>query len=176
MLSNGLNSSGGSRIEIGRISGASGIRGEVKLFHYSGEQERLAGVEVFYFSETEDCAYRVESMRVQGRTPIVKLAGVDGRAAAESLIDRKVFVEISALNPLEDGRYYVADLIGASVEDETGKSLGRVSRIEDNPAHDLLHVEGASGIFLLPFIDIFVLEVDPVEKRIRIRLPEGLVK
>jgi 16S rRNA processing protein RimM len=176
MLSGRMNSSAEGRIEIGRISGASGIRGEVKLFHYSGECERLVGVEEFYFSESEGGVYRVENLRMQGRTPIVKLAGVDGRTAAEALIGFKVFVEISALNPLEDGRYYVVDLIGASVEDESGKVFGRVSRIEDNPAHDLLHVTRDEGDFLLPFIDIFVLDVDPIAKRIIIRPPEGLAK
>jgi 16S rRNA processing protein RimM len=175
-------------IEIGKISGAAGIRGELKLYHYSGERERLAGVgELFLESEEGDpepCS--VVSVRYTGKTPILKLAEVSDRNAAEMLRGRRVFARKKDLAPLDADSYYVRDLIGASVCDAAGSVLGEVCDIIDNPAHDILVISGAeetgSGTrkFMLPFVDVFILAVErnaeglPV--KITVNLPDGLME
>jgi 16S rRNA processing protein RimM len=164
------------KIHIGKISGASGLKGELKLFHYSGERERIAGIgELFLRSNTEMRRVEVESMRVQGRTPILKFAGIDDRNAAESLIGAEVFAESESLVPLEDDQFYVTELVGLRVEDERLGYLGDVAEVIDNPAHDILRISGANGEWLLPMIDVFVLNVDTENGRISVRAPEGLI-
>ncbi|MDR1068493.1 MAG: ribosome maturation factor RimM [Clostridiales Family XIII bacterium] len=175
-------------IEIGKISGAAGIRGELKLYHYSGERERLAGVgELFLESpggDPQPCA--VVSVRYAGKTPILKLGEVTDRSAAEALRGRRVFAREGDLAPLDADSYYVKDLIGASVCDASGNALGTVSDIIDNPAHDLLVIESAAETenitrkFMLPFVDVFILAVErnvegfPV--KITASLPDGLTE
>jgi 16S rRNA processing protein RimM len=164
------------KIHIGRVSGAFGVKGEVKLFHYSGEGERIAGIgELFLHSEAGEKRVTVESLRFNGRTPIVKFGGVDDRNAAEALIGSEVFAEVGSLAPLEDEQFYVTDLVGLRVEDEQMGYLGDVVEVIDNPAHDILRVSGARGEWLLPMVDVFVLDIDTEAGRISVRTPEGII-
>jgi 16S rRNA processing protein RimM len=163
------------KIHIGKISGASGLKGEIKLFHYSGESERIAGIgELFLQLNADMRRVEVESLRIQGRTPILKFVGIDDRNAAESLIGAEVFAASESLAPLEDGQFYVTELVGLSVEDERMGYLGDVAEVIDNPAHDILRISGANGEWLLPMIDVFILNIDTEHRRISVRVPEGL--
>ncbi|MDR0357620.1 MAG: ribosome maturation factor RimM [Clostridiales Family XIII bacterium] len=165
-----------NKINIGKISGVFGVKGELKLFHYSGERERIAGMkELFLHSDEGMRRMEVESLRYSGKTPILKLAGTDDRNAAESYIGAEVFVLFDRLVPPEEGRYYVADLIGLRVEDERGEYLGDAAEIIDNPAHDILRVTSADGDWMLPMVDVFVLSVDTEAGRIEVRVPDGLI-
>jgi 16S rRNA processing protein RimM len=178
----------GELIEIGKVSGAVGIKGEIKIHHYSGESERLAGVgEFFLESDGDPEPFAMKSIRYNGRTPILSLGGVDNRNAAEALRGRRVFVRRENLAQLEAGGYYVSDLIGVAVEDEGGNNLGSVVEILDNPAHDILVVQprinesdGKTKNFFVPFVDVFILGVDVDEDgapvKIRVSLPEGLAE
>jgi 16S rRNA processing protein RimM len=178
----------GELIEIGKVSGAAGIKGEIKIHHYSGERERLAGVgEFFLEADGERESFSVESIRYNGRTPILSLCGVDNRNAAEALRGRRVFARREDLAPLEADGYYVNDLTGVAVEDGDGNHLGSVSEILDNPAHDILVVQpradstgGQAKNFFVPFVDVFILGVDVdaggIPVKIRVSLPEGLAE
>jgi 16S rRNA processing protein RimM len=172
-------------IEIGKVSGAVGIRGEIKVYHYSGERERLAGVmEFFLETDGDPKPFGVKSMRYNGRSPVLALDGIEDRNSAEALRGRKVFVRPGDLPPPGEDEFYVRDLIGALVEDSEGHMLGRVTEIIDNPAHDILVVSPEGGEqkknFMLPFVDVFILSVEHGEKgvpaRISVKLPEGLLE
>jgi 16S rRNA processing protein RimM len=152
-------------IRIGRIAGASGLRGEVKLYHESGDIESLSRAASLFLcnQEAQDLvSYAVVSLRVQGRTPILGLCGVTDRNGAEALIGSDVYVDEDAIRPTEEDAYLVSDLIGLAVVDAvTGAEIGRVLGVVDNPAHDLLEVRGGDGRnLLIPMADVFIKGVD----------------
>ncbi|GHU65363.1 ribosome maturation factor RimM [Clostridia bacterium] len=172
------------QIKIGKITGAAGLRGEVKLYHESGDDESLSRAsslflcpptkdlidqKVVQFSADQPVAqspcprrYTVVSLRIRGRTPIIGLAGVNDRNAAEALIGSEVFADKDTIRPTEEDAYLVSDLIGLRViETGTGNEIGLVQGIVDNPAHDLLEVarEG-KGSLLIPMADVFIKEVN----------------
>jgi 16S rRNA processing protein RimM len=168
-------------IEIGKVSGAAGVKGEIKLYHYSGERERLAGIrELFFKSENGMEAYPVDSIRYagNGKTPIIKSARVTDRNAAEALIGRPAFVRADDLTPLDADSYYTRDFTGVEVCSADGALVGTVKEIVDNPAHDILLVEHEGGSFMLPLVDVFILSIEsgsdgrPV--RIVAELPAGI--
>ncbi|MDR2609831.1 MAG: ribosome maturation factor RimM [Clostridiales Family XIII bacterium] len=170
-------------IEIGKVSGAAGVKGEIKLYHYSGERERLAGIrELFFKSEEESEPYPVDSVRYvgNGKTPIIKSARIADRNAAEALVGKRVFVRQRDLAPLDEDSYYVRDLIGAEVYGADNALLGTVKEIVDNPAHDILVVERESGDFMLPFVDVFITSIqfgtDGGPARVTATLPDGLTE
>jgi 16S rRNA processing protein RimM len=194
-----------NRIRIGKIVGVSGLKGELKLFHDSGERERLVGVKTLFFLRGVDSfraddegftTERVLSIRYHGKTPVLKIAGIETRDDAERYIGVFVYVDRNALAPLEEDSYFVEDIVGFSVVDEAGKTLGRISGVLDNPAHDILriapmtpeevlaedsardstHAAEAKNEILLPMVDVFVRNVDTEARRVVVRLPAGLVE
>ena len=154
------------KIKIGRIVGAAGLRGEVKLYHDSGDTESLSRATSLFLcdenAETISDTYDIVSLRVHGRTPIIGFVGITDRNAAEALIGKIVFVDEDAIRPTEDDAYLVSDLISLSVLDvNSGEEIGRVSGIVDNPAHDLLEVTSDDeSIMLIPMADVFIKEIN----------------
>jgi 16S rRNA processing protein RimM len=172
-------------IKIGKISGASGIRGEIKLFHDSGERERIAGIDELFLSRNGRGAeggvpqrVKILSMRYAGKTPILSVRGIETREGAESLIGAVVYVRKDALAPLDEDSYYVEDLAGLAVVDEGGGLIGEVAGTIDNPAHDILRIvpDGGDEEILLPMVDEFVLSASIGEGRIVVRLPDGIAE
>jgi 16S rRNA processing protein RimM len=153
-------------IKIGRITAAAGLKGEVKLYHESGDAESLARAASLFLGNNQalrtPAPYTILSLRIQGRTPILGLSGVSDRNAAEALIGSDVYVDEDVIRPTEEDAYLVSDLIGLRVIDtDTGVEIGRVQGVVDNPAHDLLEVARAGAKNLLvPLADVFIKEVN----------------
>jgi 16S rRNA processing protein RimM len=172
------------RIKIGKISAASGLHGEVKLFHDSGEHERLAGIEELFLSvkRGESAGQNLKSIKVlklrfQGKIPILTLEGITTRSEAEAIIGAEVYADRESLAPLDEDSYYVSDLIGLNVADKTHGDLGKVTGILDNPAHDILRIGDEFGKeILLPLIDEFIISVDTEAALIKVKIPKGLTE
>jgi len=166
------------KLKIGKIAGAFGVRGEVKLFHFSGERERIAEIKELYLRETH--RYGVQSIRYSGKTPILKLEGVSERSAAETLYGADVYVSPESLTPLDSDSYYVEDLIGMSVIGTDGAYIGIITDVIDNPAHDILTIarggDGPAAEFFLPLADVFVHGIDSAARVVTVDLPEGLME
>jgi len=164
------------RIRIGKISAAQGLRGEVRLFHDSGDEEALRRLSsLFLRSGGRETEYRIEWMRMQKRTPILKLSGIEDRGAAEAVKDADVFALLNESRPDEEGAYLVSDLIGLEVFNDENRDIayGRILSVIDNPAHDIIEIETEGEVRLLPFIDTFIREVDTTAGRVHIVPPEG---
>jgi 16S rRNA processing protein RimM len=171
------------KLLIGKVSGAAGLKGEIKLFHYSGERERIAGIGELFFlhggaAEGALVRRKVLSMRYSGKTPILLVEGIATRDEAEGLAGASVYADRAALAPLDDGGYYVDEITGFTVSDKGGGLIGRVSGVLDNPAHDILRIapEGGGLEILLPMVDTFVLLVDTDVENITVRMPDGLAE
>ncbi|HTV15495.1 MAG TPA: ribosome maturation factor RimM [Acidobacteriaceae bacterium] len=112
---------------------------------------------------------------------ILKLQGVDSITAAEGVRGCHVAVPAAERAPLESGSWYAADLIGCRVID-LNRSAAEIGQIVDidrgSSSTDLLVVRGAgSGAadLLIPFVRAYLVRVEPAERRVEMRLPEGLV-
>ena len=154
-------------IEVGRITKAHGIRGEV-LVHLTGDRlERVAPGAVLTTKDGRALTVRHASAH-QGKW-IVAFAGINDRTTAESLHATPLFAE-----PIEDPHtLFVHDLIGSTVVDaHTGAELGVVESVEANPASDLLVLAGTDGQGLIPAR--FVVDRDD-HGRLRVDVPEGLL-
>jgi 16S rRNA processing protein RimM len=168
-------------IRIGKITGASGVKGEIKLFHDSGERERIAGIEELFFRAGQGAGAgslvrrKVLAMRYRGKTPILLVEGIGTRSAAEALVGAEVYAERQALRPLDEDSYYVEAIVGCAVVRESGERIGEVTGVLDNPAHDILRIAREDGEeLLLPMIDRFVLSIDTEAKVVTVRPPDGL--
>ena len=166
------------KIRIGRISGAQGLRGEVKLFHDSGDENALKRLtSLFLRRGEEETPFRIEWYRMQKRTPVFKLEGVDGRDAAEALVGCAAYSLEEESRPIGDGAWFVDDIVGleARIADGDGgcAAVGKVMGMIDNPAHDILEIGVGGAVRLLPFVDAFVPEVRPDAGYILVTPPKG---
>jgi len=164
------------KIKIGRVTGAQGLRGEMRIFHDSGDDDALKRVSsLFLCSGGVFEEFAVEGLRMQKRTPVLKLAGVEDRTTAEAKIGAEVYALLDEAKPDEDGAWLVSDLVGLDVKiaGEGGGKDGKILNVISNPAHDLLEIGTGEGVLLLPFVDVFIREVDMKAGVLTIDPPAG---
>ena len=157
----------GRLIEVGQITGAFGVNGRVKVKPYTQSPGNILDYSPWTINAggvvNQHC---VLSSRIQGNALIVRLEGVDDRDAAIGLRGAVIIVARSALPPPLPGEYYWVDLVGLDVITEDGCLLGKVSRLMETGANDVLEVSG-DRTRLLPFVrDQYIKEVNLEEGRI----------
>ena len=136
------------RIALAAVAGAHGVKGEVRLKLFSESIASLKRHEKLYVGGTER---RLVAIR-EGKAPVARFAGIDGRSAAEALRGQLVEVDRAALPPLGEDEYYHADLIGLPAASLDGKAVGTVVAVENYGAGDLLEIEDTAGKrSLIPF-------------------------
>ncbi|MGH8739418.1 MAG: ribosome maturation factor RimM [Burkholderiales bacterium] len=146
------------------MAGSYGVRGWVKVAPEPGSQEGLAGAKEWWIGAD---AYQVGGARVHGATVVGKLAGIETREQALALKGQAVAVPREALPAPEEGRYYLADLVGLEVVNEQGEPLGVVRQTYSNGAHDVIEVVG-ERTRLIPWVAAVVKEVSLFKKQIHV--------
>ena len=96
----------GTMVNIGKIVGAAGLKGEVKIFSYSGQLQRYNEVKSLYLGKKEE-VFEIENVRFMKNTPIVKFFAVNDRNAAEKLRGFEVYIDEDDLSELPEGEFYV---------------------------------------------------------------------
>ncbi len=167
----------GDLILIGRIVGAHGIHGALKIYSYAESEDLFADQEELILIDPAGTRnrYAVAAVKAHKKSIRLNLKHVETRDQAEGLRGADVYIPKSGLPPLEEGTYYWVDLIGLAVRTTEGRELGRVAEIIPTGANDVYVVrnEGDAEV-LIPAIDSVVLEIDLQKGCIRVELPEGL--
>jgi 16S rRNA processing protein RimM len=150
---------------MGRVAGAYGVRGWLKVAPGGGVRDALAGVPEWWIGGR---VYAVGEAKVHGAAVIAKLAGLESREQAESLRGEEVCVRRATLPQPSEGHYYLADLVGLEVVNEQGARLGVVKRLFSNGAQDVMEVAG-ERTYLMPWVPSVVKEVDLARGRITVQ-------
>ena len=132
------------KVVLGRISGAHGLKGEVRIRPYTERPEDIGS----YGPVTANPGGRllkVKVMRLVKDGVIARIDGVTDRTMAEALKGLELEVEREALPKPEEDEYYHADLIGLAVDDEAGKRLGTVKAVQNFGGGDILEIAPESG-------------------------------
>lgn len=156
-------------IEIGKIVGTHGIKGEVKLTPWTDDVGNLLELEEFYLED--GTAMHVEASRVHKNVMIIKFREAADMNEAEAQRGKILFTEKV---PLPEGRYYIQDLIGLeAVTNE--KVFGKLTDVFNTGANDVYEIRTNDGKALyLPVIDGVIDRVDLEENKIYVTIPEGL--
>jgi len=138
--------------------------------------DRFRQLERAFLGREEDNLREVEVAwaRPRGRDVVVKFVGVDSPEEARKLQGESVWVPREEAVPLEEGSYYIPDLLGMEVVDEEGEVLGVLEDVWALPANDVYVVRRGGKEVLLPATEEVVREVDVKARRIVVRLLEGL--
>jgi 16S rRNA processing protein RimM len=140
---------GDKPVVLGAISGAHGVKGEVRLKLFG---EGVDSLKRHKQVDVDGRPFALADVRVISGGAIARLSGIADRAAAEALRGRLVAIPRSALPPLAEGEYYHADLIGLPCRDRKGEALGIVVAVDNFGAGDLIEIERPDGKrALVPF-------------------------
>lgn len=160
---------------IGRIVKPHGVRGEVRVEIITDLPERFTWLETVYVGEEDPKEVGVESVRFHKNFVLVKLAGYDTRESAVELRAQMLLVPEDEGIPLEDGEYYLYQLVGLAVYTDEGEHLGEVVEVLETKANNVFIVDGPRGEVLLPDTDEVILDIDFEDGRIEVHLLPGLI-
>jgi len=167
-------------LSIGKIVGAHGIKGVVKVFSYAESQSRYqSGMQlVLKDSHGNRFVHTVIWAKPHAKTVLLSLDGIQERSQAEAVIGSELFIEKAGLEELDEGSYYWNDLLGLAVYSVNGEYLGELSAIIPTGSNDVYVVKQSKSKsqaeVLIPALVSVVKEVDLDRKIMRVDLPEGL--
>lgn len=164
-----------TRVCVGAIAGAFGVRGEVRLKSFCADPAAIAD----YGPLTSEDGTRQFTLTLG--QPVTsgfsaRIEGVNSKEAADALRGVRLCVDRASLPDLPDDEFYHADLIGLDVLDTGGTHLGTVKAVLNHGAGDILEVvaAGQSEPILLPFTLGVVPTVDLTAGRLITDPPDGV--
>lgn len=162
---------------LGKITKAQGLRGEVKIFAFSGQPENFMGYQELVLvnkTGTQSPPLAVENLRIQGKTVIVKLASITDRNQAEAIEGMGVLLAKDLLPEPAVDEYYWYRYEGKLVKDLSGRKIGRVENLFSNGAQDILVVKSGKEEILIPITNNIV--VRETTEELIVDPPSGLLE
>ncbi len=162
-------------LECAKIINTHGVRGDVKLESLCDSPEVLASLGRVFFAEGGKYReVRVLRASVFKSFVLASLDGIDDMDKATALKGKMLYAAREDFD-LDEGDYFIADLIGLPVIDELdGKVYGRLSEVINRGASDIYVVKTESGERMMPAVPEFVKRID-LEKGIFVKVISGLL-
>lgn len=163
-------------IVIGKISKPRGIKGEIRVLPLTDNPDRfnlLTEIEVETERETSTL-FDVEKCSFTSKEVILKLKGIDTRNQAEELKGCYITIREKQTISLEEGNYFVYEIIGLKAFDENGTPLGEVIEVRSNPGNDIYVLKKGDKEHLIPAVKEFITDIDLENKTMTIKVIEGL--
>lgn len=161
------------RICVGAISGAFGVKGDVRLKSFCAQPEAIAAYAPLWTKDGKR-SFTLKLTSGSGGGLTVRLSGVTTKEEADALRGVELYADRDKLPNLPDDEFYHSDLIGLEVLDTGGAHLGHVRAVHNHGAGDILEVfgPGLTTTLLLPFTKAIVPTVDLTQRRIIADPPE----
>ena len=160
-------------LEIGKITSIFGIKGEVKVQPWCDSPEMLCEFDTLYWKS--GTPVEIEYSRVQKNMAVLKIKGINDADSAQKLRNHVLYMNRDDVE-LEEGSYFIADLIGLTVSDSaTGEVYGTLSDVTETGANDVYHITSESGrLLLIPAIPEVIDEIDLENSIMKITPLKGL--
>ena len=158
------------RIVIGRVGAPHGIRGDLRIIPLTDFPERFIALrEVMVGDEL----LHIEQMKPQGKNILMRFREYGVREEAQRLTGQLLTVTRAEAAPLDEGEYYVFDIVGLTVYDEEGHELGTVENVLKTGSNDVYVVRAEDGReILIPALRAVVLAIDVPGGRMTVRFPQ----
>ena len=159
-------------ILVGRVTGAFGVRGEVRLSSYTAEPQALLAYRDLKCEDGSPALTLTGGRPAKGGV-VARAKEIETREDAEALRGLKLYIPRDVLPEPEEDEFYVTDLIGLAVESPAGELLGRVKDVRDFGAGDILEIQPPQGAsWYLPFTREAVPEVHIAQGKVIAVKPE----
>lgn len=164
-------------LRVGVITTTHGLRGEVKVFPTTDDPGRFKELKmVFLDTGKELLPLELEGVKFFKQLAILKFKGIDDINEIEKYRGKDLLIHREDAVELEEGEYFIFDLIDSTVYTEDGKELGTLIEIMTTAANDVYVVKTLAGKeLLIPSIKECILDVDVANKKIVVHLLDGLM-
>ncbi len=154
-------------IAVGRVAGAFGVRGEVRISTFTEEPLALARFRELKRQDGSPGLTILSAREAKGGV-IARCPGIETKEQADALRGLRLYIPRDALPEPDEDEFYLADLIGLSVVDPAGEAIGKVKSVQDFGAGDILEIlpEEGGPTWYLPFTRDAVPDV---------RIADGLI-
>ncbi|MDG2396017.1 ribosome maturation factor RimM [Candidatus Thioglobus sp.] len=161
------------RLLIGQINGLFGVQGWVKVFSYAHPRKNILTYKPWHVKiDNEWTTIDVLNGRVQAKTIVANIKGVNDREQAREYIGLDVYIETSQLPKLAKGQYYWNQLIGLKVINTNDVILGEVSSMVATGSNDVMVVKGKKEHWV-PYIEPFLIKVNIDSQEIHVDWDEN---
>lgn len=164
-------------LKVGVITSTHGIKGEVKVFPTTDDLNRFTYLKnCILDTGKEKLPMEVEGCKFFKNQAILKFKGYDNINDIEKYKNASLWVTRENAIPLEEGEFYIADIINAKVYEENGNELGVLTEVMETGANDVYVVQMKHGKeVLIPAIQDCIVEVDVEEPKVVVRLMKGML-
>lgn len=153
-------------LKIGEITKPQGIHGEVKVKAYVDDFSRFDFLKEVYVG---DKPFKVLKTRVIGEDVYIYLNGVADRNSAELLRGKELFVTRDNANPLEEGAFYIVDVLGSDVVLDDGQVIGKVTDITQANVDIYTVVKNNGKILRFPLLKDLLISIDVMAKKVNLK-------
>ncbi|MCR5324694.1 MAG: ribosome maturation factor RimM [Lachnospiraceae bacterium] len=164
------------KLRVGVITSPHGIIGEVNVFPTTDDINRFKSLKKLYIDTGKELIQtKVESVKFFKGMAILKLDHITDRNMAEKFRKRDLVIDREDAVPLEEGEFFICDLVGLDVETEEGEKLGVLEDVLQTGANDVYSVRcNDSKELLIPVTDECVKSIEPENGKIVVHLLPGL--
>ena len=164
-------------LEIGQIVNTFGIKGMVKVKPFTDDIKRFDKLKKVYIENKNGRKeYEIEEIKYHKEMVLIKFKGIENPEDANLLRESYLTVDRDSEEPLEEGTYYIVDMIGLEVETEEGEKLGSLVDIFNTGSNDIYVVKNELGKqILLPAIKDVIKKIDMEKRKMTVHLIPGLM-
>lgn len=165
-------------LRVGVIASTHGIRGEVKVYPTTEDVNRFKSLKkVMLDTGKEMLPLEVQGVKFFKNMVIVKFKGIDNINDIEKYKGKDLLVTREDAIPLEEGEYYIFDVLGSKIVTEDGEEIGELKEILQTGANDVYVVKTTAGKeLLIPSIPQCILDVNIDTKIIKVHLLDGMME
>ena len=160
---------------IGQIVNTQGLKGEVRVYPYTDDINRFDELEYFYIDKNLNNKYEVERVRYKGNMIIMKIKDIDSIELAEKLKTKNMYIGREQGRELEEGEFFVSDLIGLDVFTVDGEKVGVLKDVLQHAINDVYVVSSGEKEYLIPSIEKFVPTIDLDQNKMIIDPIKGML-
>ena len=160
---------------IGQIVNTQGLKGEVRVYPYTDDINRFDELEYFYIDKNLNNKYEVERVRYKGNMVIMKIKDIDSIELAEKLKTKNMYIGREQGRELEEGEFFVSDLIGLDVFTVDGEKVGVLKDVLQHAINYVYVVSSGEKEYLIPSIEKFVPTIDLDQNKMIIDPIKGML-
>ena len=166
-----------THFKVGKIVKTQGLKGEVRILPSTDDIYRFDFIEIFYLGNDRKTEWEMENVRYKGNLVIMKIKGIDRAEDAERLVGKNIYVSRDDSFELEEGEFFIADMIGIDVYTVSGERVGVLKEVLQYAANDVYVIKSDEGKeYLIPAVMKFVPEIDIEARKMIIDPIKGMLE